>query len=158
MRGLLLACLIGGVTQAPSGMDPQGLIGSWRGEGRYVDTESDREHGPILFLFRVDASLRGEGKVGEARIREWRLEKAGRWIRIEAHLEGRIRLDAPSDKDHLLLVVEELGENQFVASFKLTCHESFDPAPAEGRAAFMRLRPLREAERPGSPATGPSRP
>lgn len=158
MKGLALICLLWGVFQSPGGVDPQGLVGVWRGEGRYVDAEPDREHGPVIFTLNVDTSFHGEGTVGEARIREWKLEKNGRVIRIEARLEGRIRMDAPSDKDHLILTVEELGVNAFTAGFNLRCEAAFDPAPAEGRVSFRRVRPLRDSERPGKPATEPNRP
>lgn len=156
MKELALLCLLWGVVQSPGGVDPQSLVGAWRGEGRYVDAEPDREHGPVVFTLNVDASFHGEGMVGEARIRDWKLENQGRVIRIEARLDGRIRMDAPSDKNHLYMTVEEVGVNTFTAGFTLRCDAAFDPAPGEGRVTFMRVRPLRE--RPGKPATGPNRP
>ncbi|MBI3131542.1 MAG: hypothetical protein HYZ13_09470 [Acidobacteria bacterium] len=158
MKDLALVCLLWGVSQSPGGVDPQGLVGAWRGEGRYVEVEPDRELGPVIFTLYVDASFHGEGTVGEARIREWKLEKSGRVLRIEARLEGRIRMDAPPDKDDLVLLVEEVGVNTFTAEFKLRGDAAFDPRPAEGRVTFMRVRPLRDPERPGGPATEPNRP
>lgn len=155
MKGWLLICVPCLISQSPGGVDPQGLVGSWQGEGRYSEGDMDRTHGPVPFFIAVDKAFHGEGTVGEARIRDWRLERKGRILRIEARLEGRVWMDSPSEKDHLSLVVTELGVNQFTADFQLRGDEGFDPSPGEGRVAFRRVRPLNDPEKPGTPATGP---
>lgn len=148
MKGLFLTCLIWGLIQSPGGVDPKGLVGTWQGEGRYADGELDRARGPVPFLLRVDAALQGEGTVGEARIRDWRLERRGQILRIEARLEGRIRMDAPFEKDHLFLQVEDLRTNRFMAEFQVRSDEAFDPSPEEGRVTFTRIRPLSDPAKP----------
>ncbi len=158
MKGLLLPCLLVAVIQSPGGVDPQGLVGSWQGEGRYAEGDMDRTHGPVPFFLVVDASFHGEGTVGEARIRDWRLERKGRILHIEARLEGRVWMDSPSEKDHLSLVISGLGVNQFSAEFQLRGDEAFDPSPGEGRVIFRRVRPLNDPAKPGSPTTGPTPP
>lgn len=158
MKAGLLAVLLLGGFQSPGGLEPKGLVGAWQGEGRYLDAEGDRVQGPVPFFLRIDEALVGDGTVGEARICEWRLERGGQVIRIQARLEGRVRRDAPFEKDHLTLVVTEVRANRFTATFQLRCDEAFDPTPDEGRVILRRLRPLPDPGRPGTPATGPSRP
>ncbi len=144
----ILAAVFMMAIQSPGGLDPKGLVGVWQGEGRYLDAELDLLHGPIPFFVRIDEAFHGEGGVGEARISEWRLEAGGRILRIQARLEGRVRREAPFEKDHLTLGVTEVRADQFTATFQLRCDEAFDPTPGEGRVTFTRLRPLDDHARP----------
>lgn len=85
--------------------DPSTLQGRWAGQGRFFDVALRDRHGPLPFVWRIDAEGVLSGTMGQARIPPSWPRRVRDRLHYQAVLEGRGGEDEAFDRRHLVLII-----------------------------------------------------
>ncbi len=113
------------------------LVGTWKGEGRFLNVDLSSETGQILFEIKINSDFTITGKVGDASLTKTSIVNSSYGFEIKGKLDSKIKKDHELNRKHLiiLLVIPE-GNMEDVsysdANFHLKNNYIFDFAMRVG--------------------------
>jgi hypothetical protein len=93
------------------------LVGTWKGQGRFMDVSLNHEMVPIVFDFNINKDGSIKGKVGDANLTKTSIEKANYGFEIKGVLDSKINKDHELSRRHLIILLVLPEENRENASY-----------------------------------------
>ncbi len=121
------------------------LIGTWTGEGRFLDAALDKDLGKVPLEVEINSDSTVAVGIGDARLTQTSIKKAGYGFEIHGILDSRIRKNKAEKKDHLILLLvtpvkDKDGVLMSDANFHLKSNYVFDLTMRVG-GVMLKKRP-----------------
>jgi hypothetical protein len=120
------------------GVDAGTLAGHWTGQGRLLDVELQKKHGPVAIDLSIAPDLTLTGTVGGATIRPAKGGRNGRRIDFQVLLTGQVRTGPDFEKDHLVLLVTRADDTTASIDFHIKTNFTLDLTMRQGVAELKR--------------------
>lgn len=89
----------------------QFLVGTWKGEGKFLNVNLSSNTGPILFEININSDYTITGKVGDASLTETCIVKSSYGFEIKGKLDSNIKKDHELNRKHLIILLVMPEEN-----------------------------------------------
>ena len=121
------------------------LIGTWKGEGRFLDVALDKGLGKVPLEVEIKKDNTVAGRIGDAMLTRTSIKKARYGFEIHGILDSKIQKNKAEKKDHLIiLLVTPAKDKEGVlvsdANFHLKSNYRFDLSMRVG-AVTMKKQP-----------------
>ena len=81
------------------------LIGTWKGEGRFLDAALDKDLGKVPLEVEIDKDNSVAGRIGDAKLTQTSIKKARYGFEIRGILDSKINKNKAEKKDHLIILL-----------------------------------------------------
>lgn len=107
------------------------LIGTWTGEGKFLDVKVDEELGPVPIILQIFSDQSIKAKIGEAIVEDISISKAKYGVEIKGVLASDIMQGKETEKKHLIILFlipkdADSSLNYCAANFHLKSNFNFD--------------------------------
>jgi hypothetical protein len=119
------------------------LIGSWTGEGRFLDVDLANDLGMVFIKTEIKENGKIIGSIGDADLIRTKIRVAKFGFEIRGELSSKINRNSSFDKDHLiiLLVLPEENRSEIISSeanFHLKSNYTFDAGMRVGSVILLK--------------------